>query len=50
MRFKILFISLLMIMVTQLLAQERCGTVQYEKLLELKNSGKENKASIRKLD
>ncbi|MBK7651859.1 MAG: choice-of-anchor J domain-containing protein [Flammeovirgaceae bacterium] len=41
MRFKILFISLLMIMVTQLLAQERCGTVQYEKLLELKNPGKE---------
>jgi hypothetical protein len=42
MRFKILFISsLLMILVQSLLAQERCGTVQYEKLLELKNPDKE---------
>ena len=44
MRIKILFISsFLMLMVIPLLAQERCGTVQYEKLLELKNSSKEKK-------
>ncbi|MBK8292419.1 MAG: hypothetical protein IPK96_17240 [Flammeovirgaceae bacterium] len=42
MRFKILFISsLLMILAQSLLAQERCGTVQYEKLLELTNPDKE---------
>ncbi|MBL7875662.1 MAG: hypothetical protein JNL53_08355, partial [Cyclobacteriaceae bacterium] len=44
MRIKVLFIaSLLIALVLPLAAQERCGTLQYEKLLALKNPEKEKK-------
>lgn len=44
MRIKVLFISSLLIaLVVPLAAQERCGTLQYEKLLALKNPQKEKK-------